>query len=53
VHIALANIQGSIDRPPEAHVFFDAHVDWCSFTDDLPRLDKDNELLENYKKVEV
>ena len=53
VHIALANIQGSIDRPLDAHVFFDAHVDWLEFSDDLPRFDKDSELLEIYKKVEV
>jgi hypothetical protein len=53
VHIALANTEGNIDRAPEAHVFFDAHVDWVEFSDDLPRLDKDNELLANYKQVEA
>jgi hypothetical protein len=53
VHIALANMKGSIDRPPDLHVFFDAHVDWFEFHDDLPRLDKDSELLAHYKQVEV
>lgn len=53
VHIALANMTGNIDRPPELHVFFDARVDWFQFGDDLVRLDKDSELLEHYKKVEV
>ncbi len=53
VHIALANMRGSIDRPPDLHVFFDAHVDWLEFNDDLPRLDKESELLAHYKKVEV
>jgi len=28
-------------------------VDWFTFSDDLPRLDEDHELLEKYKKVEV
>ena len=53
VHMALANMTGSIDRVPELHVFFDARVDWFEFGDDLPRLDKDSELLAHYKKVEV
>jgi len=53
VHIALANVKEGIDRPPELHVFFDAHVDWFECSDDLPRLDKDNELLANYRKVEA
>jgi hypothetical protein len=53
VHMALANIKGSIDRQPELHVFFDARVDWFEFSDDLVRLDTDSELLENYEKVEV
>lgn len=53
VHIALANMRGDIDRRPELHVFFDARVDWVALADDLPRLDADNELLANYKKVET
>jgi hypothetical protein len=52
-HIALAYVTGSIDRPLDAHVFFDARVDWFSYSDDLPRLDKDSELLAHYKKVET
>lgn len=53
MHIALANMTGNIDRKPELHVFFDAHVDWFAFSNDLPRLDTDHELLAKYKKVEV
>jgi hypothetical protein len=53
VHIALANMRGSIDRSPELHVFFDAHVDWLEFNDELPKLDKEDELLANYRTVEV
>ena len=37
-HIALANMEGSIDREPTAHVFYDAHVDWIELGDDLRRL---------------
>jgi hypothetical protein len=38
VHIALAHMDGPIDRGPTAHVFYDAHVDWVELGDDLDRL---------------
>ena len=38
VHVALAHMDGPIDRRPKAHVFFDTHVDWVELGDDLPRL---------------
>jgi hypothetical protein len=38
VHIALACMDGPIDRPPSAHVFYDAHVSWFEVGDDLRRL---------------
>ena len=53
VHIALANVEGKIDREPELHVFFDSRVDWFSCSDELVRLDSDSELLEQFKKVET
>ena len=53
IHIALANVHGNIDRRPEVHVFFDSHVDWFSFSDDLLQLDSDNEFLAEFKKVET
>jgi hypothetical protein len=37
VHIALANMDGPIDRSPAAHVFYDAHVDWVHLADNLLR----------------
>ena len=37
VHVALANVDHEIDREPEGHVFWDAHVDWVTLGDDLPR----------------
>lgn len=36
-HIALAQMDGAIDRRPSAHVFFDSHVDWVVLGDDLRR----------------
>ena len=38
VHIALAAMDGPIDRSPQAHVFYDAYVDWVELGDDLRRL---------------
>ena len=37
VHIALAHMDGSIDREPKAHVFYDGHVDWVELGDELNR----------------
>lgn len=36
--IVLANMHGSIGRPPEAHIYFDHRADWMEVSDDLPRL---------------
>ena len=49
VHIALANMEGPIDRSPQAHVFFDRHVDWVEICDDLPHFGgaSGTELLED------
>jgi len=38
VHIALAAMDVAIDRSPQAHVFYDAHVDWVELGDDLRRV---------------
>lgn len=38
IHIALALMEGPIDREPAAHVFFDTHVSWIEVGDDLRRL---------------
>ena len=39
LHVALANCHGPVDRAPQAHVFWDTHVDWLRFdpADGLPR----------------
>jgi hypothetical protein len=38
LHVTLANFDGPVDRAPQAHVFWDTHVDWVQLADDgLPR----------------
>jgi len=36
--VVLANMEGPIDRPPQAHVFFDDRAGWVAAGDDLPKL---------------
>lgn len=36
-HVALAVMDGAIDREPTAHVYFDRHVPWFEPGDDLQR----------------
>ncbi len=38
VHVALAHMDGPIDRSPAAHVFYDTHVSWFEVGDELRRL---------------
>ena len=38
MHIALAHMDGPIDRPPKVHVFYDTHVNWIEVGDELPKL---------------
>ena len=37
-HVALAVMDGPIDRDPAAHVYFDRHVPWLDVADDLRKL---------------
>ena len=39
IHITRCNIEGDIDREPAAHVFWEGHVDWLTFKDDLPKIE--------------
>lgn len=39
MHIALGCINDSIDRQPQANVFFDRHVDWMPIDDSLKKVD--------------
>jgi hypothetical protein len=38
LHVTLANFAGPVDRAPQAHVFWDTHVDWVKLDegDGLP-----------------
>ena len=37
LHIARAHFLEPIDRAPQAHVFYETHVDWAAVGDDLPK----------------
>ena len=52
VHIALACIEGPVDREPQVHVFYDQHVPWIHIGDGLPRLDTQSQQLEKYKEID-
>jgi len=41
LHVTLASFTGPVDRAPQAHVFWDTHVDWVRLdpADGLPRKD--------------
>ena len=38
-YTVLANLEGEIDRDPEAHLGFDTRVPWVAIDDDLPRIE--------------
>jgi hypothetical protein len=38
IDITLTSIQGPIDRSPEAHIYFDSHVEWVEALDQLPKI---------------
>ena len=38
VHVVVANLDGPLDRAPQAHSYFDCAVEWVRPADDLPRL---------------
>jgi hypothetical protein len=38
VHIVVANLEGPLDRAPQAHCYFDSAVEWVRPADELPRL---------------
>jgi len=38
IDIVLANMEGSIDRSPQVHVYFDDRASWVVADDGLPRL---------------
>ena len=38
IDIVLASLDGPIEREPQAHIYFDTHVDWMPLDDTLPRI---------------
>jgi hypothetical protein len=49
MHVTLANTDGPIDVEPQAHTFFADHVPWVTLGDELPRLERDDELLAKFQ----
>ncbi len=39
IHVTRASLLGKVDVPAKAHLYFDQHVDWFVFDDELPRLE--------------
>ena len=39
MHVVRSNIQGEIDRQPQAHVYCHSQAGWIKLCDDLPRRD--------------
>ena len=37
IHVAVANLDAPLDRAPQAHVYWNAHVDWYVPADELPK----------------
>ena len=37
IHVTRANIDSSVDREPSAHSYWDSHVDWVMYNDELAR----------------
>jgi hypothetical protein len=37
LHVTLTSFETPVDRAPQAHVFWDTHVDWLVLRDELPR----------------
>ena len=51
IHVARPAIQGSIDREPQCHVFYDQHADWIEVGDALPRYTSEEPGLQKYRSV--
>jgi hypothetical protein len=51
VHVALACVDGEIDRAPALHLFYEAHVPWYEPTDELPRYGREHPGLEKYQAI--
>jgi len=37
IHLVRTAVSGALDREPEAHVYYESHVDWVKIDDDLPQ----------------
>jgi hypothetical protein len=51
VHVALACADGPIDRQPQLHIFYEAHVPWVTLADELPKYERDHPALAKYQAI--
>jgi hypothetical protein len=51
-HVALACVDGPIDRAPSVHIFVEARAPWLTMTDDLPKVDRDHAALSKYQAID-
>ena len=51
MHIALGCVEGRVDREPQVHVFYDAHVPWVALADDLPKRDRTHAGIAKYQTI--
>ena len=49
IHVALACVDDPTPFRPSAHIFYEAHVPWFPFTDDLPKTDRDAKGMAKYQ----
>lgn len=51
IHVALANLEGPIDREPSSHVYVDDRASWWHITDTLPQYGGASGMeLKNYER---
>jgi hypothetical protein len=49
IHVALACVDDQAPFVPTAHIFYEAHVPWFPFSDELPKTDRDAQSLAKYQ----
>jgi hypothetical protein len=49
IHVALACVDDPAAFQPTAHIFWDSHVAWFPFSDDLPKVGRDAKSLAQYQ----
>jgi hypothetical protein len=51
IHVALACVDDQTPFTPDAHIFWEARVPWCSFSDDLPKVERDAKAIAKFQAL--